>query len=162
MPGSSFTLRREEAAFLRALVRNEVDFMIVGVMAAVIQGAPAVTQDIDLWFRDLSDPGVVRALKAVGGAYVPPTAYTPPMFAGSAVELFDIVLRLDGLRSFAFEARTAVPIAIAPRLRVKVLPLRRVIASKRAADRPKDRVVLAVLEDTLKSAEEKQRKSGRR
>ena len=31
-----------------------------------------MTQDVDLWFRDLEDPGVARALKKVKGSYVPP------------------------------------------------------------------------------------------
>ncbi len=83
------------------------------------------------------------------------------MFAGIAVELFDIVLRLDGLRFFAQEARAALPIATAPRLRLKVLPLRRVIASKRAANRLKDRMVLPAFEDTQTLAEKRQRGVGR-
>jgi hypothetical protein len=62
----------EEGAFLKELVKNEVRFMIVGLSAAALQGAPVVTQDIDLWFRDLSDPGIKKALKKVGGAFVPP------------------------------------------------------------------------------------------
>ncbi len=35
----------EEAEFLRELVRQKVDFMIVGLSAAALQGAPVVTQE---------------------------------------------------------------------------------------------------------------------
>ena len=36
-----------EAEFLKELVRQKVEFMIVGLSAAALQGAPVVTQDID-------------------------------------------------------------------------------------------------------------------
>ena len=49
-----------EAAFLAELTNTGVEFMIVGLSAALLQGAPAVTQDIDLWFKDLQDPGAKR------------------------------------------------------------------------------------------------------
>jgi len=39
---------------------------------AAIQGAPVVTQDIDLWFENPSDPGICEASRDVGAAYVPP------------------------------------------------------------------------------------------
>src|SRR3990172_8048438 len=93
----------EEARFLAELVRNKVEFMIVGLSAATLQGAPVVTQDVDLWFRDVTDPGVAKALKKVHGVYLPPAADRPPMFAGKAVQLFDIVVRMDGLKSFEKE-----------------------------------------------------------
>lgn len=61
-----------EAEFLRELVRQKVDFMIVGLSAAALQGAPVVTQDIDLWFHNLSDPRIRTALDKVDAIYVPP------------------------------------------------------------------------------------------
>ena len=76
-----------EAAFLRELVREGVDFMIVGLSAAALQGAPVVTQDVDLWFKDIEHPGIKRALRKVGGSYVPPVRMHPPMFEGDAVKL---------------------------------------------------------------------------
>jgi len=75
-------LTERELRFVRALVRHQVRFLIVGLSAAALQGAPVVTQDVDLWFDSLEDPNLAAALRQVGGAYVPPTAYTPPMFAG--------------------------------------------------------------------------------
>ena len=137
-----------EQAFLRELTRLKVDFMIVGLAAAALQGAPAVTQDIDLWFKDLNDPRIREALERVGGIYVPPTASTPPLFAGKNVALFDIVLRMDGLRSFDRESRASALVRLGG-TKVRVLTLARIIASKRAANRSKDRLILPVLEDAL-------------
>jgi hypothetical protein len=141
---SIFTDR--EQAFLRELARREVEFMVVGLAAAALQGAPAVTQDIDLWFKDLADPGFRAALEKVGGTYVPPTGSTPPLLAGRNVALFDVVLHMHGLGSFDQEAEEALEIAIG-KTRIKVLSLERIIKSKKATNRAKDRLVLPVLED---------------
>jgi hypothetical protein len=147
----------KEAAFLRELVRQDVKFLVVGLASAALQGAPAVTQDIDLWFRDLADPGIRKALARVGAAYVPPIGSNPPMFAGSGVELFDIVLHVDGLRSFDEEARDAIEVSLEGLL-VKLLPLERIIASKKAANRPKDRLSLPVLKNALTAIRERDSK----
>ena len=142
-----------EAAFLRELVKNDVAFMIVGLAAATLQGAPAVTLDIDLWFKDLRHNGIARALRKVGGFYIPPTMQNPPMFGGEHVQLFDIVLHMDGLESFAKEVRGAVDIPLGG-VRVKVLPLSRIIVSKKAAGREKDKRSLQVLQDAYQTIEE--------
>ena len=92
-----------EAEFLKELVRQKVDFMVVGLSAAALQGAPVVTQDVDLWFGDLSDPGIKKALKKVKGSYVPPSTNNPPLFTGKAVKLFDIVVHMHGLNNFEKE-----------------------------------------------------------
>ena len=135
----------KELAFLRELVRQRVAFMVVGLSAAALQGAPAVTQDIDLWFKDLADPQLKKALERVGGLYIPPTRSTPPMLAGRNVALFDIVLTMDGLKDFDEEFATSVQIPIG-RTKVRVLSLERIIVSKKAANREKDRLILPVLE----------------
>ena len=152
---SIFTDREQK--FLQELVRREVDFMIVGLSAAALQGAPAVTQDIDLWFKDLSDPQLIAALKKVGGVYVPSTGSTPPVFSGRGVALFDIVLRMDGIGGFDEEVGNAITVRLG-RTRVKVLPLSRIIASKKAANRRKDRLILPVLEDAAATLRERSSK----
>jgi hypothetical protein len=148
----------KEAAFLTELTNTGVEFMIVGLSAALLQGAPAVTQDIDLWFKDLEDPGIRKALKAVGGSYVPSTGLNPPILAGSAVALFDVVVHMQGLESFDKESKHAIEVPVGG-VAVKVLAIERVIASKEAANRDKDRLVLPVLRDAAVAIrEEKQRR----
>jgi len=137
-----------EIRLLCALLRHKVKFMVVGLSAATLQGAPVVTQDVDLWFEKLGDPIIARALQEVGAAYVPPSHLNPPMLAGPGAELFDIVLRMDGLGTFADEARNCIRIPLG-RHRLKVLRLDRILASKRAANRPKDQLAIPVLEDAL-------------
>ncbi len=138
-----------EAALLDALVSGSVDFLVVGLGAAALQGAPAVTQDIDLWFGDLTDPRLHNALRQVGASYIPPTHTTPPLLAGAGAELFDIVVHMHGLGTFRQEARRAIKVTVG-RIEVPVLPLARIIASKKATGRPKDLAILPVLEDALR------------
>ena len=145
----------EEAEFLKELVCQKVDFMIVGLSAAALQGAPVVTQDVDLWFRVLSDPGIEAALKKVHGCYVPPIMSHPPMFAGEAVKLFDIVTNMDGLGEFEDECENTIKLRLG-RTNVLVLKLERIIVSKKAAGREKDKLVLKVLQDALKVIQERE------
>lgn len=146
----------KEIRFLKALLHQKVPFMIVGLSAATLQGAPVVTQDIDLWFHDLSDERIRKALRSVGGIFVPSIGLNPPMFAGKDLELFDIVLNVDGLKSFRDEIKHAMTIPVGP-LKLKVLSLDRIIASKEAAGRTKDRLVLPVLRDAWKVIQKSRR-----
>jgi hypothetical protein len=141
---------KAEAAFLHALLKHKVRFMVVGLSAAALQGAPVVTQDVDLWFEDLADPNLRSALKDTGASYVPPFEMNPPMFAGGGLELFDIVLRMDGLQKFGDEFENHVQIPIST-MNIPALSLRRILASKLAANRKKDQLVIPVLEDAIKA-----------
>ena len=144
-------LSDKELRFLSALIERDVHFMVVGLSAAALQGAPVVTQDVDLWFEDLNDPRIREAARHVGAAYVPPFNLNPPMFAGAGTELFDIVLTVHGLGSFEEEVRGCIEVPLESHT-LKVLPLTRILVSKRAANRQKDRLVIPVLEDTLAAA----------
>jgi hypothetical protein len=55
---------------------------------------------------------------------------------------------MDGLDDFAAEWANALPMTLGD-LTVKVLPLARIVVSKRAAARPKDQLVIPVLEQVL-------------
>ncbi len=135
-----------EVLFLRELARRKVRFMVVGMSAAVIQGADLGTDDIDLWFDSLSAPGIDEAARAAGGMIA--WRASPPMITGKGLDHIDIVTRCDGLRDFNAEYAGALE-AEAFGVKVKVLPLRRVIASKKAANRLKDVAVLPALKAAL-------------
>jgi hypothetical protein len=148
-----------EVRFLRELQKQGVEFMIVGAAAAALQGAPIVTQDIDLWFKDLNDPGIKKALARVGGAFVPNIGHHPPTLAGDAVELFDIVLTMHGLESFASEKAHSKVVDLG-RISVRILDLDRIIRSKEAAGRPKDALTIPVLKDALATILMKKKRPG--
>jgi len=135
--------------------------MIVGAAAAGLQGAPIVTQDIDLWFKDLKDPGIKAALAKVGGTFVPTIGLRPPTFAGEAVELFDVVLTMHGLGTFDEEQTHSILVDLG-RLSVRILALDRIIKSKEAVGRPKDTLILPVLKDALATIRKKKGLESRR
>lgn len=147
-------LSETELRLLGSLQRHKIRFMVVGLSAAALQGAPVVTEDVDLWFDDLSDPKLMRALVKVGAAYIPPFGYNPPMLGGAGSQPFDVVVRMDGLGKFSDEWKRALEIKVGG-LRLKVLPLERILASKQAANRPKDRRVIPVLQNTLRTLQTK-------
>ena len=153
-------LTDKEERFLQSLAEEGVEFLVVGLAAAALQGAPAVTQDIDLWFRDLADPALKRALRRVGATYIPPSPQNPPLIAGGDAGLFDVVVHMHGLGTFAQEARRALRIRVGA-TEVRVLPLARIIASKKATGRPKDRAILPVLEDALRVLRSRKRPARR-
>ncbi len=145
-----FALTSAERALLVALRARGVRFLIVGLGAAVLQGAPVATQDLDLWFERVDDEGVRLAAADAGGFWISGFGAQPPGFGGDGLERIDVVLTAHGLDAFATEYARAgehivdgVPLA--------VLPLERVIASKRSTNRPKDRAALPALEATLRA-----------
>ena len=147
MPDSGdFPLSEAELVFLRELARARSKFLIVGVGAAVLQGADAVTQDLDLWFRSIGDPAIEKAARKAGGVLV--TRSNPPMVAGQDLDRIDLVVRCQGLEAFDKEYAGAVTLRVTD-FSVKLLPLDRVIVSKKAAGRPKDKAVLEALRAAL-------------
>ncbi len=141
-------LSAAEQAFLRALQDEGVMFMLVGIAAARLQGAPIVTEDIDLWIAPGHDADVATAAKKAGIVYVPAgVAMNPPTFGGRHVRI-DQVLSMSGLSSFE-EELVNTTVREVNGIPLRVLNLERIVASKRAANRDKDRAVLPALEAAL-------------
>lgn len=139
-----------ERALFAALHRRGIKFMIIGLGAAVLEGAPVATQDIDLWFEGLDADELALAAKEAGGFWVPAFGMQPPAFGGDGLSRIDVVLTAHGLRRFAEEYGASVEREIEG-VTVRVLPLERVIASKRATGRAKDAASLPALEATLRA-----------
>ena len=59
-----YALEPAERDFLRVLNELGVRYMIVGVTAASMQGARVATEDIDLWFEEVSDVASGKLLDA--------------------------------------------------------------------------------------------------
>ncbi len=145
MDDSLAPLTELERAFLEALQARGVRFLVVGMSAALIQGVRGATEDIDLWFERLSDPAIAESARHVGGFVV--TRTQPPLLGGVG-DRFDVVTTMDGLPSFDDEYAGSVDVDLG--VHVKVLPLRRILVSKRAANREKDRLPIEQIERTLR------------
>jgi len=132
--------------FLQALELEGIHSILIGMMAAVEQGAPCSTPDYDFWV-DLPKRQVVRLytlIRGIGGTLRAPTVYE--LRDGTQ---FNVVFEPVGLRSFSAELKSC-RVSCVEGHPIRVLPLSRIIASKRAANRDKDITVLPVLERTLR------------
>lgn len=123
-----------ERAFLQALEDLGIRYMIVGMSAALLQGARGATEDVDLWFEDLGDERIGEAARRAGGFWV--SRMQPPLLGGFD-DRFDVVLTMSGLPDFDAEYEQGVVENIGG-VDVRLLPLDRILYSKRAAARPKD------------------------
>jgi uncharacterized protein YfaA (DUF2138 family) len=68
---------------------------------------------------------------------------------------------MDGLGTFAEELKNCVEIPIG-RLKLKVLALDRILASKLAANRPKDKLTIPLLRDALAVTKTQKRRTKNR
>ena len=144
----NFALTPAERALFEALARRHVRFLVVGMGAAVLEGAPVATQDIDLWFERLDDERIRDAAREAGGFWMPGFGMQPPGFGGAGLDRIDVVLTAHGLETFDVEYASCLKREIEG-VRLSVLPLERVIASKRSIMRPKDVAQMPALEATL-------------
>jgi len=149
MPGISSALTPAERAVLEALLNEGVRFMVVGLSAAVLQGADTATQNIDLWFEDLADERLADAVEGAGAVWVSGTfGMRPPQIGGPDIERLDVVTHMHGLGPFDDEVANTIEVKV-DGLLLRVLRLDRIIASKEATARNKDLAVLPALRDAL-------------
>jgi len=148
LPVFDLVFTTAERALLKALNDLEVRYLIVGMGAALIEGAPATTQVFDLWFGRIDEDRLREAARRAGGLYTAGFGLQPPALGGEGLDRVDLVLTASGLDSFEREFAGAREYEL-DGVRVKVLPLERVIVSKRAAKRPKDSAQMPILEATL-------------
>ena len=114
--------------------------------AAILQGVVMTTLDTDIWV-ELPERQYIRLLNLCvkQGA----TAVSPTVYVLADGRVVNFLFRVDGIRSFAAE----YPNAISARLEreaVKVLPLERIMKSKKAVLRDKDRLHILQIERFLK------------
>ncbi len=147
---------------LGTLVEHHVDFVLIGGLAGVLHGSPAMTNDADVC-PDRSPENLerlARALRAMHARIRTESEADGLAFACDAVFLSRIDTALNLVTDFGFFDLAVRPAAFRggyPELlphaveydldgfRVKVASLADIIASKEVANRPKDRATLPVL-----------------
>lgn len=134
--------------------------MLIGGLAAVIHGSPAMTNDADI-FPDADRGNLARLAEAlrdldarVRSPETPdglPFDPHPDLLSGMAVLNLttrcgdlDVAIKPAGLGTFATVREVAVEFDLGG-IRVAVATLADIIRSKEAADRPKDRATLPLL-----------------
>jgi predicted nucleotidyltransferase len=143
-----FVLTPAERALLQALDALGVRFLVVGMAAALLEGAPGTTQDLDLWLGSVDESRLREAARRAGGFYTSGFGIGAPAVGGAGLDRLDLVTTAHGLDSFDDEYQRAREFDL-DGLRVRSLSLERVLASKRATGRPKDLAQIPLLEATL-------------
>ncbi len=147
------------ATLLELLVEADVDFVVVGGVAAVSQGAPVTTFDLDVVHRRTKQnvQRIAGVLRAVGAHY----RGRPELFPSEEAMLepghqllmtklgpFDLLgaieqgLDYDALLPDTLEVETPVGL-------VRVLSLSKIVELKRTSTNEKDRAMLPFLEAAL-------------
>ncbi len=143
-----FALAPAERRLFEALNARGVRYLLAGMGAALLEGAPVATQDLDVWFESVTDGRIGDAARDAGGFWISGFGQQPPAFGGPGLERIDVVLTVHGLDVFAIEYERAVTYEI-DGVTLRVLALDRIVASKHATNRPKDVAQLPVLTATL-------------
>src|SRR5262245_55877193 len=144
---------------LALLEKHGVEYVVVGGVAAVLQGAPVTTFDLDALIK--VDPGniekVVGALMAMNARYREHRDLRPSradVAAGGHLLLmtdsgpFDVLGFIGGGRRYEDVATSALALDVGE-LTIKVLPLATLIEEKKALGRDKDLAVIGLLEAVL-------------
>jgi len=138
------------------LERHQLEAILIGNAAAALHGAPVTTVDIDFLFR--KTPANLKKLKALAAdleavilkPYYPVSGLLRVARDADGLQL-DFMTAIDGIRSFE-GLRARAQVVRFGQARLLVAALADIIKSKKAAGRPRDLAVLAVLEKTLEEA----------
>lgn len=150
----------DPAGIFRVLAEHEVEYVLIGGLAAVLHGSPAMTNDADIVPEHDEEnlarlSGALRSLDARLRAESDPDgiAFDPHPALLAQMAIADLTTRcgdLDvafapaGIEGYAELVGSAVVFEIEGHV-VQVAALHHIIRSKEAADRPKDRAVLPIL-----------------
>jgi hypothetical protein len=152
---------------LRALVEHEVEFCVIGAVAAWLQGSPAVTLDLDVMpRRDLDNAErLADALNSLGARPLGSETSVElegADFLGWQTQRFDTEAGpLDVVPNAAaiggFEDVATIELALGDFL-VRVITIDEVIASKEKLGRPKDTAALPALYATREALRQRRKK----
>lgn len=146
---------------LRHLARHDVEMIVVGMLAAVLQGAPVTTFDLDVLHRRTPEnvKRLADALREIGAVYRTdprklPTTESHLMGPGhqlltTRLGVIDCLGAIDGESTYEHLLPDSIELDLGEGLRCRVVKLERLIAIKTRAGRPKDLAALPTLHATL-------------
>ena len=149
------------AKILNVLTRHEVEYILVGGLAAIVQGAPVLTYDLDIVFLKTAEnlPRLLAALQEIDARYVDPAGryIVPDEDKLASFRLHQLVTSLGpldvmekiGAGMSYTDLLPDTQVSEISGVDVRVLGLEKIILSKEQADREKDRATLHVLRRTL-------------
>ncbi|HTV55896.1 MAG TPA: hypothetical protein VMI06_13410 [Terriglobia bacterium] len=142
-------------ALLGTLAKHHVDFIVVGGVAAVLQGAPIATFDLDV-VHSRSSENIDRVLKALddlsasyrtaAGLKLSSPGHQLLMTRFGPLDLLGLIGKGRGYHELLPDSSI---IRVDPKLAVRILDLGMVIRTKEEAGHEKDAAGLAILRRTL-------------
>jgi hypothetical protein len=154
------------SAVLEGLIKADVKFILVGGLAAVVQGAPVTTMDVDIVHQRTSENIVklLSFLKSINSFYRRPDDKiiepTEQDLSGRGHALLstrfgplDVLAVIEEGKTYDNLLEHTVDITFRGNT-IKVLDLRMIIELKRSSKEPKDKQRLPVLEETLRQLQE--------
>jgi hypothetical protein len=152
------------AEILGALAAGEVDFVVVGMTAGILQGAPVSTLDLDIVHARSAEnvARLLRVLAALDATYRHDARRLRPQeshlrgpghqLLTTALGDLDCLGTIAGDRGYHDLLPDTVTFELGDGARVRVLSLPALIAAKERTGRPKDLAVLPLLRATLDEA----------
>ncbi len=166
MPSNSKKTKSADlSAILESLINADIQFILVGGLAAVIQGAPVTTMDVDIVYCRSSEniSKLFKCLKSMDAIYRRPDnniiAPKKEDFSGMGHALFSTRLGPLDVLAFIEEGKTYEDLlkhSIEIEFRghtIQVLDIKMLIELKRNSQDLKDKQRLPVLEETLRQLE---------
>ncbi len=153
-------------AILEGLIEADVDFILVGGLAAVVQGAPVTTMDVGI-VHNQSPENIAKLLAFLKSIYAfhrrPDDKVIEPKegdISGMGHALFttrlgplDVLAVIEEGRAYGDLLEHTVEIGFRNHT-IRVLDLKMLIQLKRTSTDPKDMQRLPVLEETLRQLKE--------
>lgn len=147
------------SALLRRLVDAGVDFVVIGGIAAIAHGSPQITQDLDISYAGDEEnlERLAETLVALGARLRGVTDELPFVPDGRTLRhtrvltldtpdgALDLLAEPDASGGYARLRANAIEAAVSG-VTVRIAGLEDLIAMKKAAGRPKDRVYVEELE----------------
>ena len=141
----------------QALAQSRLEAVLIGNAAAALHGAPVTTVDFDFMFRNT--PANLTKLKRFASQleavifrpYYPASALFRVINDDRGLQV-DFMSAIHGVRSFA-SLRGRAQMTTVGGYPLLMADLNDIILSKRAANRPRDHAVIAILEKTLHEKE---------
>lgn len=152
------------SAIIEGLVKAEIEFILVGGLAAVVQGAPVTTMDVDI-VHNRSPENISRLfgfLKSINAIYRRPDdkIIVPEEEDFSGHALFstrlgplDVLAFIEENKNYEDLLKDTVGIDFRGHI-IRVLDIRTIIELKKNSKASKDKQRLPVLEETLRQLDE--------
>ncbi len=154
------------SAIIEGLLKAEIQFILVGGLAAVVQGAPVTTLDVDIVHNRSSEniSKLSKFLESVGAIYrrLDSKLIEPKEedFSGMGHSLFstrlgplDVLAFIEGGKTYEDLLKHTVAVEFRGRT-MRVLDIEMLVELKRSSKDPKDKQRLIVLEETLRQLQE--------